>query len=67
MDLASVIGIVACLVMIIFRISVNDGLGAILNFLDLPSVIITLGGALFCVADADFSVGDGFFSKIVVY
>ncbi|MBR1693678.1 MAG: motility protein A [Lachnospiraceae bacterium] len=49
MDLASIIGLVACLGMIIFGITVNDGMGALFNFLDLPSAIITFGGAFFCV------------------
>lgn len=49
MDLASLIGIIACLGMIIFGITVNDGMGALKNFLDLPSAIITFGGAFFCV------------------
>jgi len=43
--------------MIIFGISVNDGIGAIMNFLDLPSAIITFGGALFCVL-ASNSISD---------
>ena len=52
MDLASVIGLVACLFLMIFGI-VFDGkavnFGSLLNFLDAPSAIITFGGAFMYV------------------
>ncbi len=47
MDLATIIGIVLGLVMIIFGIISGDGGFALLpNFIDIPSVIITIGGSL---------------------
>lgn len=50
MDLASIIGLVVCLVLIIFGIvSGDDGWAAMSNFLDSPSAIITFGGAFSCI------------------
>ena len=54
MDIASVIGLVACLFLMVFGI-VFDGkaftinMGSLLNFLDAPSAIITFGGAFMCI------------------
>lgn len=45
MDLASIIGIVAGVVLIIFGIVGKDGFGAMNGFLDSSSAIITFGGA----------------------
>lgn len=50
MDIASVIGFIACLGLIIFGIvSGDDGVAAIKNFLDFQSAIITFGGAFCCI------------------
>lgn len=53
MDFASIIGIIVCLVLVIFGIVYNpdDGVefAKIMNFVDPPSVIITIGGTLFCL------------------
>ena len=50
MDIASVIGIVMCLVVVIYGILVGQSsLAILMNFVDLPSVLITIGGSLFCV------------------
>ncbi len=46
MDLATLIGIVVGVVMIIFGIISGAGVSALGNFFDLPSVIITIGGSL---------------------
>ena len=50
MDLASIIGFVVCLGMIIFGIVTGDeGFAAITHFLHGPSFIITVGGTVACV------------------
>ncbi|MBR3515987.1 MAG: motility protein A [Lachnospiraceae bacterium] len=52
MDLASLIGLIVCLLLMVFGI-VFDGkvvnFGALVNFLDAPSAIITFGGAFMCM------------------
>lgn len=58
MDLASIIGMVVCFVMVIFGIVTgDDGVKALFNFLDAPSALITLGGATFAVM-AQYSIKD---------
>ena len=49
MDIASLVGFVACFVLMVFGIISSGGVGAIGNFLDLPSALITFGGAFMCV------------------
>lgn len=46
MDLASIIGIVSGAVMVVFGILWGNGVSALQNFVDVPSIIITLGGSL---------------------
>lgn len=46
MDIASVAGLVICIILVLISI-MSDGASAILNFLDFKSALITLGGA-FC-------------------
>jgi len=55
-DIASIIGIVLCFALIIYGIvSGEQGFAAINNFIDLPSVYITLGGS-FSVMLASYSL-----------
>lgn len=45
MDIASIIGLIVCIVMVIFGIVTGElGFAALPNFIDPPSVLITLGG-----------------------
>ena len=46
MDLASIIGIVLGAVMVVFGILWGNGVSVLQNFVDVPSIIITLGGSL---------------------
>ena len=46
MDLASLVGLVLGVVMIIFGIISSGGTSAFGNFIDVPSIIITIGGSL---------------------
>ena len=61
MDLGSLIGLVLGVVMVIFGIVSSGGVAAIANFIDVPSVIITIGGSLSsCIACnkmSDFTAG----------
>lgn len=49
MDLASILGLVLCLVMCIYGIIDNAGIENIGRYMDLPSAIITFGGSFFAV------------------
>ncbi len=51
MDIASLIGLGLGVVMVIFGIVSSGGVAALSNFIDVPSVIITIGGSLSsCIA-----------------
>lgn len=52
MDLASLIGIVIGVVMVIFGIFSSGGMAAFGNFVDIPSVFITIGGSISSVLTA---------------
>ncbi len=50
MDIASILGLILCFVLMVYGILVGqDGLSVLLNFYDVPSIFITFGGALCCV------------------
>ncbi len=49
MDLASIIGLVLCLVIVVFGILTGQELNVILNFYDPASIFITIGGSMCCV------------------
>lgn len=54
LNVAGVTGFWLCLCAILFGIITNGGLRTIMNFIHIPSLIVTLGGALFAVmATAD--------------
>lgn len=58
MDLASIIGIVMCISLVVFAIVTGEqGFAAISNFADAASVLITLGGA-FCAVLASNTMKD---------
>ena len=47
MDIASLVGIVVCFVLVIFGILFGNDIQVLLDFVDVPSMLITFGGA-FC-------------------
>ena len=49
MDIASIIGLVVCFALVIFGIVWGNDFSMILNFVDVPSIMITLGGSFCCV------------------
>ena len=61
MDLASIIGLVMCGILVVFGIVFDAKSGvnfsSLLNFLDAPSAIITFGGAFMCIM-AGNTMGD---------
>lgn len=57
MDLATLIGIVAGFILVIFGIISSGGVAAIGNFVDVPSVIITIGGTMSALLTS-YSLGD---------
>lgn len=57
MDLASILGLLLCLVMFIYGIIDNAGASNFGRYLDLSSAIITFGGSFFAVM-ASFSLSD---------
>ena len=69
MDLASIIGVVLCFVLMIFGMvfDINTGVdfGKVINFVDIPSVLITIGGSMMCVF-ASHSI-DEFVSGLTAY
>lgn len=70
MDLASIIGLLGCISIIIYGIvSGVDGASALWNYIDMPSVYITIGGTFLCVLTG-FSLKDylnGFKSLLLVF
>lgn len=51
MDIASVAGLIACIVLMVFGIVYGDGainFTSLFNFIDVPSILITFGGAFSC-------------------
>lgn len=49
MDIASIIGLVLCFVLMVFGILWGNEASAILRFLDMPSALITFGGSFMCI------------------
>lgn len=50
MDIASIIGLIGCIIIVIFGIAQgNLGIAALPNFVETSSILITLGGTLLCV------------------
>ena len=46
MDIATLIGIIVGAVMVVFGILWGNGVSTLQNFVDVPSIIITIGGSL---------------------
>lgn len=57
MDLATLLGIVVCFALVIFGILFGNDVSALLNFVDVPSALITFGGA-FCAVLASKTIPD---------
>lgn len=57
---AGVTGFLMCFMAIIFGVATNGGIQTIVNFIHLPSFIVTVGGALFAVLITADSFGDFF-------
>lgn len=57
MDLASIIGLAVCIILVVFSIVSGVGFSAIMRFLDYKSALITLGGAFCCVMASNTMAG----------
>ena len=57
MDLASIIGLVGCIGLVLFAI-MKDNVSAIINFLDPTSAMITIGGTFLCMLAMTGSIGE---------
>ena len=57
MDLATLLGIVVCFALVIFGILFGNDVSALLNFVDVPSALITFGGA-FCAVLASKTIAE---------
>lgn len=69
-NFAGVIGLVLCFAAIIFGIATNGGIKTLMNFVHVPSLIVTLGGSLFAVlatADSFADYVDGLKSFFEAY
>ncbi|MBQ6807160.1 MAG: motility protein A [Lachnospiraceae bacterium] len=49
MDIASILGLVICFVLVIFGIVFGNDFSVIFRFLNMPSALITFGGAFCCI------------------
>ncbi len=64
MDLASILGLILCFVIVVYGMLVGQaGFEVLLNFVDIPSVFITIGGSLMCVLTMSPGL-KGFFENI---
>lgn len=57
MDIASVLGLALCFIIVMFGIITSGGISAVGNFVDPASIFITLGGSFFCIM-ASYSMQD---------
>lgn len=57
MDLASLLGLVICIVLVLYAIIAGNGVSALKSFMDFQSALITFGGA-FCSIMAANTMGD---------
>jgi len=71
-DIATILGLVICFVLCIFGIVYSKtgiNFGAVINFLDVPSALITFGGAFMCIL-ASYSIPEyiaGFKSILLTF
>lgn len=49
MDLASILGLIICIVLVLYAIVAGDGVSALQHFMDFQSALITFGGAFCCI------------------
>lgn len=64
MDLSSIIGLLLCIIVVVFGITSGEGgVLRLLNFYDTSSIFITIGGSLFCLLVTTDSIRD-FFSNL---
>lgn len=57
MDIASVIGLVACFALMIFGMVFGKDFSTVLGFVDVPSILVTFGGSFMCIF-ASYTIPD---------
>ena len=57
-NIIALTGFILCFAAILFGIATNGGLGTIMNFIHIPSLIVTLGGSVFAVMTTADSLAD---------
>lgn len=57
MDIASLLGVILCLVLVLFGIINSEGVAGLIYFVDVPSFLITFGGA-FCATLTSLSMSN---------
>lgn len=70
MNIAAIAGLILCLAAIIFGVATNGGIKTLMNFVHIPSLIVTLGGSFFAVlatADSFADYLDGLKSFFYAY
>lgn len=70
LNTTGIVGLALCFAAIVFGIATNGGIGTIGNFIHIPSLIVTMGGALFAVlatADSKADFLDGLKSIAYAY
>jgi len=58
LNIAALSGFLLCFLAILFGIASNGGIGTIMNFVHIPSLLVTLGGSLFAVLTMADSFND---------
>ena len=67
MDLASILGLILCFIVVIYGILVGQpSLSIIFNFVDVPSIFITIGGGLCCMLTMSTSL-KGFLENLASF
>lgn len=67
MDFASLVGLVLCAIVVVYGILVGQsGFDVLLNFYDVPSIFITIGGSMCCILIMAPSI-KGFFSNLASF
>ncbi len=56
MDIATIVGMVVCFGLMIFGMVWGKSFDAVMNFVDMPSLLITVGGTFFCMLTQSKSI-----------
>ncbi len=57
MDIASIIGLIACFGLMIFGMVWGKDISTVMGFIDMPSGLVTFGGSVMCIL-ASYTIPD---------